>query len=193
MTLPSNNSQKNKYIPYGGKRLEALHTNTRSTLSTKRLNSNPKAQDVERHSMEFEEKFRVTDSDHALRIRSKTIGDLNEVSADDLESEAFIAASDPHISRSEDNSETSSCSNLSVSSQSGSSAKLTFASANPLKYSSAQVVKPQIGSPVWKPRNEANVARQQQFRSAKAGAKVESHGPGVGLKPQTWVLHDTEC
>ncbi|XP_052239037.1 protein still life, isoform SIF type 1-like isoform X5 [Dreissena polymorpha] len=88
MNLPSSgsSSSKNKYIPCGGKRLEALQTNSRSTLSKKRNNSNGKT-DVERHSMELEEKFKI-DEEGVFRMRSKTVGDLNENLSESEENEA---------------------------------------------------------------------------------------------------------
>ena len=201
MALPSNgqNSLKNKYIPCSGKRLEALSSNPRSTLSKKRQNSSNSKADVERHSMELEEKFRL-EEDSVFRMRSKTVGDLNEVSSED-----YVEESDENFSPSHQpsiphcgglttgaSSENSSCSNLSVSSHSGSSAKLTFASANPLKFSSAAARTPPMGSPIWKPRNEANVAKQQQFLNSNIGVTepnltlkdTSSHGGG---------LKDTEC
>ncbi|XP_052808753.1 protein still life, isoform SIF type 1-like isoform X2 [Mya arenaria] len=89
MTVPANSqsSGKTKYIPYGGKRLEALSSNPRSTLSKKRNPSNSKA-DVERHSMELEEKFRL-EEDALFRLRSKTVGDLNESDSEELD-EGFV-------------------------------------------------------------------------------------------------------
>ncbi|XP_053396919.1 protein still life, isoform SIF type 1-like isoform X1 [Mercenaria mercenaria] len=195
MTLPSNSqsSLKSKYIPCGGKRLEALSSNPRSTLSKKRNSSNSKVLD-ERHSMELDGKISV-DEDGVFRTRSKTVGDLNEVSFEDHDDETCVAASDLQIAQNGTNSETSSCSNLSVSSHSGSSAKLTFASANPLKYCSAQTKSPPTSSPIWKPRNEANVVMQQEFLAAKLGKdkldyqKVTLSGADSKDSP----LKDTEC
>ncbi|KAH3735632.1 hypothetical protein DPMN_042167 [Dreissena polymorpha] len=204
MNLPSSgsSSSKNKYIPCGGKRLEALQTNSRSTLSKKRNNSNGKT-DVERHSMELEEKFKI-DEEGVFRMRSKTVGDLNEVSSDDFEDEGNVASSETHIVHNGGNSisassENSSCSNLSTSSHySGSSAKLTFASANPLKFISAKAETPPMGSPVWKPRNEANVAKQQQFRQSrlemvKVNKKVTPELVLKNSEQECSLLKDTEC
>ncbi|XP_060603385.1 protein still life, isoform SIF type 1-like isoform X2 [Ruditapes philippinarum] len=83
MTVPSGSrdSLKSKYIPFGGKRLEALSSNPRSTLSKKRNSSSNKNQD-ERHSMELDGKFSV-DDDGVFRTRSKTVGDLNESDLDE--------------------------------------------------------------------------------------------------------------
>lgn len=169
MTVPSSGSSKSKYIPCGGKRLEALNNNPRSTLSKKRNSSNSKVSDIERHSMELEQNFQLVDDDGVFRTRSKTVGDLNEVSGSGdggYEGDANVTQN----GGSGGNSETSSCSNLSISSHSGSSAKLTFASANPLKFTSAKSSTPPMGSPVWKPRNEANLAKQQQHRASKSGS-----------------------
>ncbi|KAL4232685.1 T-lymphoma invasion and metastasis-inducing protein 1 [Mactra antiquata] len=195
MTVPSNSQSvsKNKYIPCGGKRLEALASNPRSTLSKKRNTSNNKVPDVERHSMELEEKFRV-EEDGLFRIRSKTVGDLNEVSAEEYDDEKSIASSEPPAGLTGSNSEASSCSNLSVSSHSGSSAKLTFASANPLKYSSIQSKTPPPASPIWKPRNEANVAKQQEILAARL--RVKSESPKCTLSDDnkdSSSVKDTEC
>ena len=195
MTLPSNSqSSKNKYIPYGGKRLEALSSNPRSTLSNKRnaSGSNSKNSDVERHSVEFEEKFSVLESDPSFRTRSKTVGDLNEVS-DESENDAFVAASHPHLAQN-GGSDGSSCSNLSESSQTGSLAKLDFSSSNPVKYSSVMALSP-VDSPVWKPRNEANVAKQQEFRAKerKRPTKVLHSQSKLTLPSDICVLKDTEC
>lgn len=188
MTLPSNGSAKNKYIPYGGKRIEALSNNPRSTLSKKRNSSNSKAPDVERHSMELEEKVQLLDDEGVFRTRSKTVGDLNEVSGEgESEGDLNLYQADIQHNGGGASSETSSCSNLSVSSHSGSSAKLTFASANPLKFSSAKAQTPPMGSPVWKPRNEANVARQQQQRATKL-----SSNSGEGSNSPTVSLTETD-
>lgn len=194
MTLPSNSQQsnKNKYIPFGGKRLEALPSNPRSTLSNKRSGSNSKNQDLERHSVEFEEKFHVLESDGSFRTRSKTVGDLNEVSGEENEKDVFIAASQPQISQN-GGSDNSSCSNLSESSHTGSLAKLEFASANPVKHSSVMALSP-VDSPVWKPRNEANVAKQLEFRSKEGkNPKVLNTQSKLTLPSQTCILKDTEC
>ncbi|KAL3882118.1 hypothetical protein ACJMK2_028489, partial [Sinanodonta woodiana] len=76
MTIPgATHNTRSKYIPYGGKRLEALSQNAR-TISNKRKGH--KNQDTERHSMEFEEKFRVLECESAIRTRSRTVGDLND-------------------------------------------------------------------------------------------------------------------
>lgn len=195
MTVPTNSQSvsKNKYIPCGGKRLEALSSNPRSTLSKKRNTSNNKVPDVERHSMELEEKFRV-EEEGVFRIRSKTVGDLNEVSSEDYDDEKSIASSEPNMGFTGSNSEASSCSNLSVSSHSGSSAKLTFASANPLKYSSIQTNKPPPCSPIWKPRNEANIVKQQEFLAAKLRNKTpDSPKSTVSEESRCSSLRDTEC
>lgn len=191
MTLPPNSQQssKNKYIPYGGKRLEALSSNPRSTLSNKRSGSNSKNQDLERHSVEFEEKFNVLETDPSFRTRSKTVGDLNEVSVEESESDTFVAGSHPQIAQN-GGSDNSSCSNLSESSHTSSLAKLEFSSANPVKYSSVMSLSP-VDSPVWKPRNEANVAKQQEFRS-KEGKNPHTLSK-LTLPPETCVLKDTEC
>lgn len=170
MTVPSNGSVKNKYIPCGGKRLEALSNNPRSTLSKLRNTSNSKVSDIERHSMELDKEFRVLEDDGVFRTRSKTVGDLNDVSGEG-DQEVIVSPSEMPTNGGT-SSETSSCSNLSISSQSGSSAKLTFASANPLKYTSAKAQTPPMGSPVWKPRNEANLSKHQKHRS-KTSSKVE--------------------
>ena len=196
MTLPSNSqSSKNKYIPYGGKRLEALSSNPRSTLSNKRSGSgsNSKNPELERHSVEFEEKFSVLESDPAFRTRSKTVGDLMEVSGDESENDPFIAASHPHLAQN-GGSDNFSCSNLSESSHTGSLAKLEFASANPVRYSSVMALSP-MDSPVWKPRNEANVAKQLEFRSkeGKNPSKVLHPQSKLTLPSEICVLKDTEC
>ena len=193
MTLPSNSqSSKNKYIPYGGKRLEALSSNPRSTLSNKRNSSANTKNSDERHSVEFEEKFSVLESDPSFRTRSKTVGDLNEVS-DESESDTFVAVSHPHLAQN-GGSDGSSCSNLSESSQTGSLAKLDFSSSNPVKYSSVMTLSP-VDSPVWKPRNEANVAKQQEFRSkeGKRTTKVLHNQSKLTLPTEICVLKDTEC
>jgi hypothetical protein len=93
MTVPSGSrdSLKSKYIPFGGKRLEALSSNPRSTLSKKRNSSSNKNQD-ERHSMELDGKFSV-DDDGVFRTRSKTVGDLNEVSCEDGDDDNYLPAS----------------------------------------------------------------------------------------------------
>ena len=176
MTLPSNGSAKTKYIPYGGKRLEALANNPRSTLSKKRSVTNSKVSDIDRHSVELEERFRLLEDADVFRTRSKTVGDLNEVSGDaENEGELIVSPSETQQNGGGGaSSETSSCSNLSVSSHfSGSSAKLLVASANPLKFSSAKAQTPPMGSPVWKPRNEANVAKQQRHLASKLSSNSE--------------------
>ena len=191
MTLPagSQSSLKSKYIPFGGKRLEALSNNPRSTLSKKRNPSANKNQD-ERHSMELDGKFSV-DDDGVFRTRSKTIGDLNEVSCEDGDDDKYLttSASQPQIPQNGTHSENSSCSNLSLSSQSGSSAKLTFASANPLKFCSAQSKTPPTCSPIWKPRNEANVLKQQEFLASKLEKGIDK----LNLDEKHSALKDTEC
>ncbi|ESO93240.1 hypothetical protein LOTGIDRAFT_232689 [Lottia gigantea] len=103
-----------------------------------------KPQDPERHSVDLEEKFSSLDYDNLFRTRSKTIGDINEAGMND--NSTFITASEPQISAAQNTSPNSSNSNL--SSNSG-SAKLLFASANPLSYSSSSV-NSSGGSPVWK-------------------------------------------
>lgn len=143
--------------------------------------------------MELEGKFSVSE-EGVFRTRSKTVGDLNEVSSEDYDDEICIAASEPQIAQNGTNSETSSCSNLSVSSHSGSSAKLTFASANPLKYCSAQPRSPPTNSPIWKPRNEANVVKQQEFLAAKLKENTGSQKMTLpGADDTNDTLRDTEC
>ncbi|XP_048240466.1 protein still life, isoform SIF type 1-like isoform X4 [Haliotis rufescens] len=112
-----------------------------------------RGQDPERHSMDFDEKISALEYEAAFRIRSKTIGDINQASMDD--NAAYTTVSEPQIAQNK--SPTSSNSNLSSSSQSG-SAKLLYASANPLNYSSGSVNS--IGSPVWKPRSESRQGTQ---------------------------------
>jgi len=49
-----------------------------------------------------------------------------------------------------------------------------------------------MGSPIWKPRNEANVAKQQQFLNSNIGVAE----PNLTLKDtssQGGGLKDTEC
>ena len=104
--------------------------------------------------MDFDEKYSVIGYDNSFRTRSKTIGDLNEVSLDEgmatynEGTATYNTVSEPQISQSQ--SPDSSNSNLSGSSHSG-SARLLYASANPLNYSSSSVNSP-AGSPIWKQR-----------------------------------------
>ena len=192
MTLPNQQSSKNKYIPYGGKRLEALSSNPRSTLSNKRSSSSSKNQDAERHSVEFEEKFSVLETDPTFRTRSKTVGDLNEVSGEEGEKDVFAMASQPELAQN-GGSDNSSLSNLSETSHTSSLAKLDFASANPVKHSSVMALSP-IDSPVWKPRNEANAAKHLEFRTKEGkNPKILNTQSKLTLPSQPCTLKDTEC
>ncbi|XP_050393235.1 protein still life, isoform SIF type 1 isoform X3 [Patella vulgata] len=161
-----------------------------------------KSQDPERHSVDLEEKFSSLDYDNLFRTRSKTIGDLNEAGIDD--NSTFITASEPQISA-QNPSPNSSNSNLS-SSNSG-SAKLLFASANPLSYSSSSVNSG--GSPVWKPRAEIITQPGNQLlppiistvTSDKVTGKPPTGSDGsrkdtktvVFATPPFPVYKDTEC
>lgn len=158
MGLPNGSQVKKTYVPYGGKRLESLSSNNR-TLSKKRGGKSSQCSEPDRHSLEFEETVTLIDqADSGFRTRSKTLGDLTD--DDNLEEAGPVsrpahstADGSAHCS-SDRQSVSSSNSSLSVSSRN--SAKLTQASANPVKFTS-NVPSEVINSPVWKPRNESNV------------------------------------
>ncbi|PVD27952.1 hypothetical protein C0Q70_10528 [Pomacea canaliculata] len=126
-----------------------------------------KCPDGERHSMDIEERV-GRDYDNLFRTRSKTVGDLNQASLEEsgappFASAAAAAALDVGAGSGRRESPGSSMSNLSSSSHSG-SAKLQYASTNPIHYSSGSVSSGSGGgggvggggggSPVWKPRSE---------------------------------------
>ncbi|CAL1547658.1 unnamed protein product [Lymnaea stagnalis] len=175
-----------------------------------------KSSDTERHSMDLDNKVSDMDVDSAFRTRSKTIGDLNEASMD--ESGGFVPGTLEPAVTDKNNKESSSCSsnsNLSCSSQTGSqtgSAKLQYASADPLHYSSGSINsgdRTGASSPVWK-RVESKLKathQQEDSHSTKSGGgssnnsaesippprrdtKTVVFAPLPGGVP---VLKDTEC
>lgn len=197
MTLPNaSQPSKSNYAPYGGQRLQKLPSNVR-TLSKLRKGS-AKSSDVDRHSAEFEEKLHVLECDDssAFRIRSRTVGDLNDIDDED-KNICKPVSSESQISH-DTKSSCSSTSSLSSSSKaSGSAAKLTQASGNPLTFSSNSI--PQIeGSPVWKPRNELNVLLNKGPHlcvpsSAISSSLVNSAMLNNSLNDQFNEIKDTEC
>ncbi|CAG2205438.1 Protein still life, isoform SIF type 1,Protein still life, isoforms C/SIF type 2 [Mytilus edulis] len=157
MTLPPGSQPaKGSYAPFGGQRLQKLPSNIR-TLSKLRKGS-AKSTDVDRHSAEFEEKINVLESEDssAFRIRSRTVGDLNDMENDEDNNVYKPGSSEPQICIDTKSSCSSNSSLSSSSKASGSAAKLTQASGNPLTFSSGNLSQLE-GSPVWKPRNESNV------------------------------------
>ena len=157
MTLPQGSQpMKNNYTPYGGQRLQKLQSNVR-TLSKLRKGCG-KSSDVDRHSAEFEEKINVLEADDssAFRIRSRTVGDLNDMNDDDDNIMCIPVSSESQICHDTKSSCSSNSSLSSSSKASGSAAKLTQASGNPLTFSSNNIAQIE-GSPVWKPRNESNI------------------------------------
>ena len=162
MSLPNGGTQPNKktYMPYGGKRLSSLQGSNIRTLSKIRGGQKSEDSAKERYSMDFEEKVTLlVESEPSIRTRSRTVGDLNDASLDIPENDpvSSITQSTPHLSP-ERKSSCSSNSNLSTSSRNSMSAKLTQASANPVTFSSSVNNSDGSGSPVWKPRNESNMA-----------------------------------
>ncbi|XP_021361265.1 protein still life, isoform SIF type 1-like [Mizuhopecten yessoensis] len=177
MTLPQggNGKTSKNYIPYGGKRLEGLVGSNVRTLRKKQSN---KILDGERHSMELDGKVNLLEGD-SFRTRSKTVGDLN---VDDLDTESqtetYVAYSEPQISA-DSKSSCSSNSNLSTSSRNSGSAKLTFASANPVTHSSSSISCDDGGSPVWKPRHETIYRPKLSPPSSSVSSKVNSYNKHV--------------
>ena len=196
MTLPAGSQPvRNNYAPYGGQRLQKLPSNIR-TLSKLRKGS-AKSSDVDRHSAEFEEKIDVLECDDssAFRIRSKTVGDLNDMD----ENEKTVCqnvSSDSQICH-ETKSSCSSNSSLSSSSKASGSAKLTQASGNPLTFSSNSITQIE-GSPVWKPRNESNVVLHKGPHlcvpsNAISSSLVNSAMLNNNLADPYNIIKDTEC
>lgn len=177
MTLPQggNGKTSKNYIPYGGKRLEGLVGTNVRTLRKKQSN---KILDGERHSMELDGKVNLLEGD-SFRTRSKTVGDLN---VDDLDNESqtetYVACSEPQISA-DSKSSCSSNSNLSTSSRNSGSAKLTFASANPVTHSSSSINCDDGGSPVWKPRHETIYGSKLSPPSSSVSSKVKSNSKHI--------------
>ncbi|XP_033741186.1 protein still life, isoform SIF type 1-like isoform X2 [Pecten maximus] len=177
MTLPQggNGKTSKNYIPYGGKRLEGLVGSNVRTLRKKQAN---KILDGERHSMELDGKVNLLEGD-SFRTRSKTVGDLN---VDDLDNESqaetYVACSEPQISA-DSKSSCSSNSNLSTSSRNSGSAKLTFASANPVTHSSSSISCDDGGSPVWKPRHETIYGPKLSPPSSSVSSKVKSYNKHI--------------
>jgi hypothetical protein len=169
---------------------------------------------VERHSMEMDEKVGTgMEYESRFRTRSKTIGDINEASLQDNatftvgcgnSTDSSIAcahsATDSHhcshhqcpSSSSKRGSPCSSVSNLSCSSHSGSSsAKLQYASSNPVHYSSNSVSSSAGGggggrgqgqghhhtggSPIWKPRSETVKLGVMQQTLVSSQEDAQSH------------------
>lgn len=192
MTLPQGGNKTNKnYIPYGGKRLEGLVGSNVRTLRKKQSN---KVLDGERHSMELDAKVNLLEDD-SFRIRSKTVGNLN---VDDLDGESqpetYVACSEQHMST-DSKSSCSSNSNLSTSSRNSGSAKLTFASANPVTHSSSSTSCDDGGSPVWKPRNESNqylFGPKLSPPSTAVSSKVKNHSRHVQSDKSSDILYRSE-
>lgn len=185
----------------------------------------PKVPDTsERHSMDMDEKVGSIDFENVFRTRSKTIGDLIEAGQD--ENASFVVAPDPRdqgsggggsgggggSSSSKRGSPCSSMSNLSSSSHSG-SARLQYASSNPINYSTTSVNSGGGGgSPVWKPRSESVklgvmpatlTSSQEDTRShGSSGSKDSSESDSRSKQTKTVVfqtfdnfpvIKDTEC
>ncbi|CAG5121636.1 unnamed protein product, partial [Candidula unifasciata] len=174
-----------------------------------------KSLDAERYSVDLDNKVSDTDLDSGVRARSKTVGDLNEVSMD--ESGGFVPGTlEPATG--EKNKETSSCSsnsNLSCSSQTGSQggcAKLQYASTDPLHYSSSSVNSSEragASSPVWKKAEEkAKLKKQQEDSYSTQSGGDSSNNSAESIPPPRRdtktvvfapitggvpVLKDTEC
>ena len=146
-----------------------------------------------------------------FRTRSKTIGDLIEAGQD--ENASFVVAPEPQggSSSSKRGSPSSSMSNLSSSSHSG-SARLQYASSNPMNYSSTSVNSGGGGSPIWKPRSEsvklgvmpANLTSSQEdtHSHGSSGSKDSSESDSKSKQTKTVVfqtfdnfpvIKDTEC
>lgn len=174
-----------------------------------------KSTDTERHSMDLDNKVNEIDLDSGFRTRSKTVSDLNEASMD--ESGGFVPGTlEPATTeKNKENSSCSSSSNLSCSSQTGSqsgSAKLQYASADPLHYSSSSASSADragASSPVWK-RAEIKLRpgqEQEDGHSTRSGGDSSNNSaesiPPVRRDTKTVVfapvpggvplLKDTEC
>lgn len=187
---------------------DAVHNHHVSSPQLQTLqNRRPaKGPDAERHSMDFDEKVGKIDYEN-MRTRSKTVGDLNQASLED--NTAFPAAAETKPS-SKRGSPCSSMSNLSNSSHSG-SAKLQYASANPMNYSTGSVNSG--GSPIWKPRSEVlkvgtvSLAVSQEDNNSNGSSSsgkesAESEPQSFQTQTKTIVfanfenknaLKDTEC
>ncbi|XP_012937622.1 protein still life, isoform SIF type 1 isoform X2 [Aplysia californica] len=147
-----------------------------------------KSTDNERHSMDLDKKIGEMDIDAGFRTRSKTIGDLNEASMD--ESGGFVPGTlDPNpVEKNKENSSCSSNSNISCSSQTGSqtgSAKLQYASADPLNYSSSSVNSGDRGgasSPVWKraeSKLKPNSVQEDSHSTQSAGGSSNNSAESI--------------
>ncbi|XP_071133546.1 protein still life, isoform SIF type 1-like isoform X4 [Mytilus edulis] len=198
MTLPPGSQPaKGTYAPFGGQRLQKLPSNIR-TLSKLRKGS-AKSTDVDRHSAEFEEKINVLESEDssAFRIRSRTVGDLNDMENDEDNNVYKPGSSEPQICIDTKSSCSSNSSLSSSSKASGSAAKLTQASGNPLTFSSGNLSQLE-GSPVWKPRNESNVMVHKGPHlcvpsSAISSSLVNSAMLNNNLSNKFPDIKDTEC
>ena len=171
-----------------------------------------KSADSERHSMDCEKKIGDMDLDAGFRTRSKTIGNLTDASMD--ESGGFVPGPlDPNSAeKNKENSSCSSNSNISCSSQTGShsgSARLQYASADPLNYSSSSVNsgdRDGAASPVWKRAADSKVrhsSKHDESHSDKNGGHSSKTGQASRRDTKTVVfaplpdgiphIKDTEC
>ena len=180
-----------------------------SQMLTLQKRRNPKCPDPERHSMDIDEKVSSIDYENVFKTRSKTIGDLIEASLD--ANASFVISPETRCS-SKRGSPCSSMSNLSCSSHSG-SARLQYASNNPVNYSTTSVNSGGGGgSPVWKPRSESVMlgvmpthlgSSQEDTRShSSTGSKDSADSDTKSKQTKTVVfqtfdnfpmMKDTEC
>ena len=148
-----------------------------------------------RHSMDIEDKMASGEYSQDFRTRSRTFSDLNNMDLNQANN------NDPYQSGSQST----------IASERG-AAKLLHSSNNPVNYSSTNIHKDSLGSPIWKPRHtnkkpqplksplskeeralESTVFTGSAYSDYSSIVYDEKHSAVVLTPPNTFIEHDTEC